>query len=215
MNNTQYHGRDFARDYFKANNLNIENTDVYCFGVFTGWSCGQVGYDFKTNNLKPNSFWGFDSFEGLPDEKTGLKIHPSWFKGAFDSRKHFNSDNKDEIINSIIKTFNERCGYDITMIKGFYSESLTDDLVLKHNMKPACFVDMDADLYISCYEAMDWMARNNLIKNTLFYFDDWNNSVVPHKHGEALAMTQICNKYGYNNKELFNIGIQSVQLINF
>lgn len=217
-----YHGRDFSRDWLRENSLDIENKDVYCFGIYTGWSCGQVGYDFKSNNLKPNAFWGFDSFEGLPEEKEGMYIHPDWKKGAFDSRKlsgiqngiNFNDGN---FIENIKNNFNERSGYHIDMIKGFFSESLTDELVKEKNMKPACFVDMDVDIYISTYESMDWMARNGLIQNTLFYFDDWFNAKEPYTFGEALAMKEICDKYKYKYKKLWELdnGTQSVFLLNF
>ena len=220
-----YHGRDFSRDWFKKNHENLENRDVYCFGIYTGWSCGQVGFDFKTNNLKPNMFWGFDSFEGLPDEKDGIDIHPTWVKGAFDSREldgmvdgvYFDKTKPEHMMDHIKKSFNDRSGYDIDLIKGFYSDSLTDELVKEKNMKPAAFVDMDVDLYISTYESMDWMARNGLIENTLFYFDDWNGAVEPYTSGESLAMKEICEKYGYNSKELWRLhgGVQTVYLINY
>lgn len=213
-----YHGRDFVRDWFKSNKIGVGDKDVYCFGIYTGWSCGQIGFDFKTNELEPNAFWGFDSFEGLPNETEGLYIHPDWGKGSFDSRKHFNENNSDIIINNITKSFTDRCGYTIDMIKGFFSDSLTDNLVIEKNMKPACFVDMDVDIYVSTYQSMDWMARNGLIQNTLFYFDDWANATEPYTFGESLALKEICEKYGYNYKEVWRLnpsGLQTVYLINY
>lgn len=212
-----YHGRDFSRDWFKQNNIDVSQKDVYCFGIYSGWSCGQVGFDFKTNEMKPNAFWGFDSFEGLPEEVEGMAIHPDWKKGAFDSRNlsEFNGNSTEDIASKISASFTERCGYSIGMIKGFYCNSLTDELVKEKNMQPACFVDMDVDIYVSAKESMDWMARNGLIKNTLFYFDDWAGATRPYNFGEALAMTEICDKYGYDSTELFDMqGMQKVFLIN-
>lgn len=217
-----YHGRDFSRDYLKEHPKGVKDKDVYCFGVYTGWSVGQVGHDFKSNGLKPNNFWGFDSFEGLPKEKDGIQTHPEWYEGAFDSRKlkgnQYGIDfSKGDFIENIKTNFTNRSGYQIELIKGFYSESLTDDLVKEKNMKPACFVDMDVDIYISTQQSMDWMARNGLIENTLFYFDDWMSAKEPYTFGEALAMKEICDKYGYNYKKLWELNnpSQSVFLINY
>jgi hypothetical protein len=217
-----YHGRDFSRDYLKEHSEGVEDKDVYCFGIYTGWSVGQVGVDFKTNNLKPNNFWGFDSFEGLPEEKEGIEIHPDWHKGAFDSRKlkgvqHGVDFNNGDFVEGIKANFKNRSGYDIDMIKGFYSDSLTDELVIEKGMKPASFVDMDVDIYISTQQSMDWMARNGLIQNTVFYFDDWFKAKEPYTFGEALAMKEICDKYGYNYKKLWELdsGLQTVFLINY
>ena len=224
----KYHGRDFSRDYIKEHSDGVKDKDVYCFGIYTGWSCGQVGHDFSESKLEPNAFWGFDSFEGLPKEKEGIKRHPHWFEGAFNSKDlrgiqpggtDFGDGDMtdDDIIDNMKENFNERCGYNIDMIKGFYSDSLTDDLVIEKKMKPASFVDMDVDIYISTSQAMDWMARNGLIQNTVFYFDDWFKAVEPYSFGESLAMREVCKKYGYNYKKLWELesGDQAVFLINF
>ena len=209
-----YHGRDFSRDWISQNSYGIENKDVYCFGIYTGWSCGQVGYDFKTINKQPNAFWGFDSFEGLPDETEGIYKHPDWNKGCFNS---MHIGKPEELMTRYSKEFNERSGFEIEFIKGFYSDSLTDQLVIDKNMKPACFVDMDADLYVSTIDAMDWMARNSLIQNTVFYFDDWAGC-TDFSFGEAKAMIEICQKYQYKYEKLWQLGNgptnQTVYLIN-
>lgn len=208
-------GRTFAIDWLKNNKPELSETDLYFFGLYTGKSCEDVANYMKKYNLIPSKFIGFDSFEGLPEEKPGIEKHPDWLKGAFDSRTYFKDNDTDNVELTIKNNFKTNTGYDLETVKGFYSDSLTENLVDIKKLKIASFVDVDVDLYISCFQLMDWMSKNNLIKNTVFYFDDWWNSTEPHTYGEALALTEICEKYNFNKKELFNNGLQAVCLLNF
>lgn len=214
-------GRNFLKTWFYNNRRSDDHLkDVYMFGIYTGDSCCKVGEDLKSIGTIPNRYYGFDSFEGLPDEADGLHTHEDWTTGAFNSKKLFNTDNIDEIVNAIGSKFSKSAGKTIDLIRGFYCDSLTDELVIEKGMKPALFVDMDVDLYISTYQSMDWMARNGLIQNTVIYFDDWADAKEPYTFGESLALVEICDKYKYNYKQIhtyteFGKMVQTVYLINY
>ena len=199
----EYHGRDFARDYI-SKNLEVKGKDVYLFGIYTGWSCGEVGYNFKITNKSPNNFYGFDSLEGLPDERPDLSRQQDWHKGNYNSKTYFNTQDIDSICKDIEDNFLNRSNRSIDLIRGFYSTSLTDDLVIEKNMKPACFIDMDCDLYISAFQALDWLARNELLNNTVIYFDDYVKA-RREMIGEEKAFYEIINKFSLKTELLFEL----------
>ena len=62
-------------------------------------------------------------------------------------------------------------------MKGFYSESLTPTLVQELGMKPAAYIDIDCDLYISSKQALAYMFEQKLaVPGTLIGYDDfWVN----------------------------------------
>ena len=47
----------------------------------------------------------------------------------------------------------------VAFIKGYYNESLTPSLVQELGLKPAAYIDLDADLYISTKQALAYMSR--------------------------------------------------------
>jgi len=60
----------------------------------------------------------------------------------------------------------------VTLIKGFYEDSLTEDLHHRHPFRPASIVLLDCDYYSSTIEAMSWMLPY-LRPGTVLLFDDW------------------------------------------
>ena len=55
------------------------------------------------------------------------------------------------------------------------------------NPKPAFWVDLDVDLYISTVQVLDFMFKNHLIvPTTLVSFDDWG-ATKEFEGGESLA----------------------------
>jgi hypothetical protein len=63
---------------------------------------------------------------------------------------------------------------DTNFIQGYYNESLTPELHQRLGMRPALFVDIDCDLYISTYQALDWLFTSKIIApGTLVGYDDW------------------------------------------
>lgn len=192
------------------------NKDVYLFGIYSGDSMCQTGNFIRGNNVAHNKFYGFDSFEGLPKEdykeNNDAGIHQDWFEGNFDSRQLM--PNVADIPNFLADRFKNETTYEIEMVKGFFSESLTDELVKTKQMKPALLIDIDTDLYISAYQALDWMAKNNLIKNTMIYFDDWSYPEVEYSGGESLAFKEICEKYGYKYQQIYFSKFDPVFMVN-
>merc|ERR1719271_2075309 len=70
------------------------------------------------------------------------------------------------------------------------------------SLGPAFLIDMDADLYISSIQALDYIFREQLARpGTLIGYDDWwespcaSNDVDVWKYGEAKAHKEIAIKY--------------------
>ena len=59
-----------------------------------------------------------------------------------------------------------------TLIEGFYSESLTEELHLAHPFRPVAVALLDCDYYSSTLDALNWLGRY-LVPGSILLFDDW------------------------------------------
>jgi len=141
----------------------VVDGDLYQFGVFGGKSLEWLQPAF------PEAFvWGFDSFDGLPEEQSGVPAIRGWAAGSYDASRFGVTP---EALQARLGG-NERAQF----IKGFYNESLTSSLLTRYRraMRPAVYVDIDCDIYISSHQALDWMFKHQLIVvGTLVGYDDW------------------------------------------
>ena len=100
-----------------------------------------IAAEFRTFNANYSRFWGFDSFQGLPDEGTNHRaaLPPNfsqrqiqgdydkmaksvWFPGSFNMRQAFRTSNFMKMIDAVEEKINDpRANF----IRGFYNESLT------------------------------------------------------------------------------------------
>lgn len=166
--------------------------DIYAFGVAQGDSMSLLHATFPERRI-----FGADSFKGLPmedSEESKLKI---WAAGKFKAKV-----SKESLIDSA-------GGRGIAhVIPGFFNESLTPELVKKESMGPAFYVDIDADLHKSTYDALDWLFANKLVRvGTMIGYDDWwtipcqkfhrggEKDTRPLLVGEGLAHAEIARKY--------------------
>mmetsp|Transcript_16458 Transcript_16458/g.40533 ORF Transcript_16458/g.40533 Transcript_16458/m.40533 type:complete len:367 (+) Transcript_16458:122-1222(+) len=140
--------------------LNIDG-DNYQFGVFKGSSLRWL-----QASMPRSYFWGFDSFEGLPPEASNVTMPADWTPGAF-------------AFKDLMGLLNRHGGPSrVHFFKGFYNDTLKNPEDMGQEagrvMKPAFYVDIDADLYISTYQALDWMFKNKLVRvGTIIGYDDW------------------------------------------
>lgn len=164
----------------------LRNHDIYEFGVYTGKGINTKLKYLSASDAGPRHVWGFDSFEGLPKTKDNP------MESALDVRnvQDFSSnwlDLKRQVLQNI--------DYEnTTLIKGFYNESLNEHTVSTYGMKPAWWVNIDCDLYISAFQALDWMFKNRLVRSgTYVYYDDVLLSPVG--SAEMKAHDEITQKY--------------------
>jgi hypothetical protein len=166
-----------------------------------------------------HTYWGFDSFRGMPDssQEPGYR-NPLWQTGTFADiyslsknfeEKRSNHGTSDDRIDYVPVTGKARPltvaqavevrqtelrakANRIRLVAGFYNESLTN-IVAKHG-KPAFFVDLNCDLYVSTFQALSWMLQHRLLRpGSILSYDDWFNT--PFGHGESRAHQEIAQQH--------------------
>lgn len=161
--------------------------DLYEFGAYRGEITQRIEHLFRTFQLNYHKVYGFDSFEGLPAEANGIPHHYVFTKGAF-------ADTSPELLFPL---------YNGEYIKGWFNQ-LNEESVKKHDFRPARFVHIDCDLYISAKDALDFMFKNKLIvPNTIVVFDEFKSVEPLLSGGEALAWKEITEKYKVEATEFF------------
>lgn len=188
-------------------------THLYEFGVYSGESMIDIQNLYNDKGINIEAFYGFDSFEGMPEETAEPLAQEGWAKGKFNACERFKAESpldcSNKVIDHILKECKFQCAQTIRMIPGFFEDTLVDDLVQRCKMKPAAFVDLDADIYSSTLTALDFMCRNKLIvPGTLLAYDDWGGTPgwETMADGESRAHKEITEKYKMTTTHLVQFG---------
>ena len=115
-------------------------------------------------------FNAFDSFHGIP-ETTGIDISDQFKKGDY-------AFSKETFLKNIPKTKR------LTIVEGWYKDTLTEEL--KNKMNPAAVVWIDCDLYESTIQVLNWITHK-LVEGSILIFDDWYCFKGDPTKGEAAA----------------------------
>ena len=186
------------------------------FGVFRGGTMRAIKHALYEGSH--HSTVGFDSFQGLPAETGGLATR--FVKGEYsavaqsgatdaDGKYWAGSSRRTTAVRSVQAAMEEVqrfIGERTTLVPGFYNVSLTAALAATIP-KPVSYIDLDVDIYLSTFQALDWVLVHRLAKpGTVFGFDDfWATACSPsisisaahnvQGHGQGLALKQIAEKY--------------------
>ncbi len=134
------------------------------FGVFQGES---INYCAKL--LKDKTFYGFDSFEGLPE---------TW--GGKEAKGHF----------SLQGTL-PKVEANVELLKGWFNDSLP--VFLDGEKRDVAFLHIDCDLYSSTKTVLDLLA-SRIKAGTVIVFDEYINYPNWQKH-EFKAFQEFVEKY--------------------
>jgi len=138
------------------------------FGVHTGTSI-----NFLSANTT-QTFYGFDTFEGMPEEWRGWNIE----KGQFSMQGQFPKVNSN-----------------VTLIKGLIQDTLP--LFLEQNPgKKIAFIHIDTDIY-SAAKVILQLCKSRLAKNSLVLFDELH-SYTSWKDHELKALQDELPEGSYN-----------------
>jgi len=150
-----------------------DGMNLYTFGVFFGDSL----YFFRREYPKAQLL-GFDSFTGLPAEKPGEVKRRGWVPGTFNTwRPHLVIQRLREDLGGRGRTFFER---------GFFNASLTPQLA--RSLGKAAIIDIDSDIYVSAYQALDWIFTHGLAGiGTLVVYDDWMDYACGPRVNQSIA----------------------------
>jgi len=170
----------------------LKRLEIYEFGVYTGSSIINIRKGLQALNTSFRLI-GFDSFKGLPKDEKNLPGHEHWRPGFFDASFAFNESSIYATMQRI-RRITKMPEHKLILIPGFFSNSLTKHVVSKHNLQPAAYIDIDVDMYISAYQALDFMFRQNLVvPGTVIGYDDWCGSKLhlSLEDGESAAHVRI------------------------
>ena len=136
------------------------------FGVWQGKSIQRCAARF------PGQHWyGFDSFEGFPDD------------GRVDWQKPF------KVIELPDTPEN------VTLVKGYFSDTL--EPFLKDTPGDLAFVNVDCDIYSSTVDIFTALEADGRLKPGLvIYFDELIN-YVDYMWNESLALFEMCERTGF------------------
>lgn len=128
-------------------------------------------------------FVAFDSFEGFP-EIQHIDKQEIWKKGKC-------ATSEAEFIRLV--TRHGMPGHRLTTIKGFYENSLTNDLRASLLPHKAAIIYVDCDLYESTRAVLDWIP-SFIQHGTIIIFDDWFCFHGDPQKGEQRAFREFCDK---------------------
>lgn len=147
------------------------------FGCHSGQTMKLAWDNF--HHLFDWNLFAFDSFEGLPEIEE-IDKQEIWKAGKLRTDE---DDFKQMMLDHGIPE--DR----LKMVKGFYSDSLTEDLSAQILPDKAAVVYIDCDLYASCRDILKWIPPF-LQKGTIVVFDDWNCFHGDPEKGERKAWAE-------------------------
>lgn len=175
-----------------------ESGDYYEFGVFKGYAFWHAQKEAERLGLKSMRFYGFDSFEGLPDvDGIDSTNHNEFYKGQFACSKEQVAANLDANGVDWDRTF---------LIEGYYEDSLTPGLYEEYGMRPIAVALIDCDLYSSTRDVLRFIVP--LIQDgSILMFDDWSSFDSDDTKGQQRALREFLDAHPeIETEELFTYG---------
>ena len=180
---------ELRKQLVESNITKLQNKNFLEFGVYTGESMLHFYDIYHKNNIK-STFYGFDSWKGLPKELVDKNNPTVWCEGQFTTNGFVNP----ELLNKP----------NIHLFNGWFLETLTDSLAETLGEKSVGLVHMDCDIYTSTIQCLEFLIQHNLLADeSIIIYDDWGAYLtVPlvgeWEVGEAKAHKEITEKYNLN-----------------
>tara|TARA_B110000008_G_scaffold271481_1_gene303010 strand:- start:437 stop:1180 length:744 start_codon:yes stop_codon:yes gene_type:complete len=170
-----------AINYLRVAGANDRLPHTYFeFGCHSGRTFSTAMNAANYLNMTECDFHAFDSFGGLPETSD---------QDGYFEEGTFNTSRED-----FLKIIKRRTGKKLPLSsihKGFYSESLTQDL--QDSLPKAGVIYVDVDLYSSTIELFEFM-KPLLCDGSVVLFDDWYCFPFGTEGGEGLAMKEFLEK---------------------
>lgn len=186
--------------------------NIFSFGIFMGDSLY-----FYRRHFPDAWMTSFDSFVGLPSESPGELQRATWIRGTF-------KVDENQVMSRLTADGFGGSRHN-RLVKGFFNESLTPSLASE--LRTADVVDVDSDIYISAYQALDWVFTHGLARRgTLVVYDDFMDYTCAAKLGQssfdqtdwqaaANAMSNGLYNAGGKTSELWKARAAAVRAGNF
>lgn len=139
----------------------------YCeFGIFKGATLWSVQRQLAQKHPRSRMrCFGFDSFEGLPELRhdADRTDHDEFYAGQY-------ACGYDQV-----RAQMEQAGTDWSrtfLVKGFFDQSLTEEMAASHGLDRVAIALVDCDLYASTVDVLRFLAPR-LVDNAIVLMDDW------------------------------------------
>ncbi len=168
---------NYAFHYIEFNKV---EGDYMEFGVWKGHTFIHA-YHLSRIHAKSMNFYAFDSFEGIPPNKEIFK----------DGKRIFIDDD----YSCDLKTFNSNLSSfevdtnRVTVVPGWYNETLTRETKDKLPLKSAAIVWMDCCLYESAKPVLDFIT-DYLVEGSIIISNNWFALKGDPEHGEHRAFDE-------------------------
>jgi O-methyltransferase len=158
--------------------------DYLEFGVYRGTSFLCMYQALQELKLEHVRLFGFDSFEGLPDT-ANTEDNGIWQAGQYQSDYDLTKQSlTDEGVNW------QRA----SLVKGWFSDTLNQELVQQHSMSKTSVIMVDCDLYSSTKDVLNFCAPL-IQEQAIIFFDDWNAEDLADKNmGEKKAFYEFLDE---------------------
>jgi|TARA_X000001036_G_scaffold354269_1_gene335802 hypothetical protein len=170
-----------AFNYLKVAGNDGRIPEVYLeFGCHSGRTFSSAMNASKFLGLDNCSFFAFDSFQGLPETNSE--------DGYFEEGTYHTE------LTDFKRIVKNNTGTDLApnqIIKGFYSDTLTNEL--QDSLPKVGIIHIDVDLYSSAIEVLNFI-KPLLVKGSLLLFDDWYCFPGGSLEGERKAFLQFCEE---------------------
>ena len=141
----------------------LDGHGYFEFGMFRGFSMWFADRLAREYGAKDFSYYGFDSFAGLPLPKLGEE-RSIFFRGQFGA-------SYDVVVRNLEKW--EADLSRIKLFKGWYSKELFGKIKAENTFSKASICLVDVDLYDSCVPVLDFV-KGYLVPGSILIFDDWD-----------------------------------------
>lgn len=167
--------------------------DYLEFGVSFGSSLACMHRVAQRHGIRQMRFFGFDSFEGLPDAARTDD-------GGYWSPRMFTSDIR--MTRRFLTRAGIDCERDVTLVKGWFHETLNNDLVERHGLRKTSVIMIDCDMYLSAKQALDFSGP--LIRDqAMVILDDWYSGGLDERNmGERRAFDEFLSGGEFEAEDL-------------
>jgi len=176
---------------------NMPNGSLLEAGVYNGNTLTRLIGLAQQSARTFHAVFGYDSFQGLPKETTGLWENPDWQEGAFNVQRDHGLASINEAIDFIIKKVKEVKSSEtaLYLYPGFFEDTMTESQALIHStLYPISYFHIDCDLHSSTKTCLEWALKYKImLSGCIIRFDDIAST--PEGAGQKLALKVAAAKF--------------------
>ncbi|MEM1383965.1 MAG: TylF/MycF/NovP-related O-methyltransferase [Pseudomonadota bacterium] len=155
--------------------------DYLEFGVSRGTAMACMHHALRRAGLGRVRVFGFDSFEGMPEESAGQGWRPGLYASTIGATR----------------AYLREAGVDmggVTLTKGWFKDTLTEETKSSLGLGRASLILLDCDIYSATKEAL-WFCEPLIGDETVLIFDDWGWQADKGEIGQREAFREFLDTF--------------------